>query len=127
MITSGAAFTLFDKAMSVLGLIREGKRQRTEKTDQALLALYTALRETQGYLAELKSGMANNPDKELSLAGLWQLASVPLREIDIELAEKCFEKGGYWLNPEAWNPARIEAKDIALDNMLEATRKLLVG
>jgi hypothetical protein len=38
MVEPILAFTLFDKALSVLGLMRDSKKQRTEKTNQALLA-----------------------------------------------------------------------------------------
>lgn len=51
MIEPPTAFTLFDKTLSVLGLIREQKKQRTEKIDQALLALFAALTETRSYLS----------------------------------------------------------------------------
>lgn len=40
------AFTLFDKTLSILGFMRDKKRQCTEKTDQALMAIYAALAET---------------------------------------------------------------------------------
>jgi hypothetical protein len=125
MIESSLAFTLFDKALSVLGLIRDKKQRRTEKTDQALLALYDALAETRSYISELQSGKPQNREREFAIARLWSTASVPLREIDRELAERCFEKGGYWMEPEAWDSKRIEAKGIKIESMFEATRQLL--
>ncbi len=127
MIEPSVAFTLFDKALSVLGLIREGKKRRTDKTDQALLALLAALAETRVYMSELKSGKCRSQEREMSIARLWHTASVPLREIDKELAERCFMKGSYWLEPEAWDNRQIDAKNIAIESMFEATRKLLIN
>jgi hypothetical protein len=120
------AFTLFDKVLSVLGLIRDKKRQRTEQTDQALLALYAALTETRLYISELEHGKPHSRKKEFAIARLWNTASVPLREIDPDLAERCFDKGSYWMEPDIWEPERIDAKGIAIESMFEATRQLLL-
>jgi hypothetical protein len=126
MVDPVSAFTLFDKALSVLGLIRDEKKQRSAKMDQALLALYAALVETRSYISERESGKARDKKKEIAIARLWSTASVPLREIDTKLAERCFEKGGYWMEPDVWDQKRIEAKGIAIENMFEATRQLLL-
>jgi hypothetical protein len=120
------AFTLFDKTIAVLGLIRENKKQRTEKPDQALTALYTALAETKAYMADLKSGKPEDKQRQFAIARLWNTASVPLREIDKDLAERCFLKGSYWMEPEAWNQAQLEAKRITIDSVFDATRQLLI-
>jgi transcriptional regulator with XRE-family HTH domain len=125
LIEPTAAFTLFDKAFSVLGLIREKKLRRTEKIDQALLALYVALTKTRSYISELEEGRRPNREKAMVIAQSWNAASVPLRAIDKDLAERCFEKGGYWMNPELWDSKRIESKRIKIEDMFEATRELL--
>lgn len=121
------AFTLFDKTLSILGLMRDKKRQCTEKTDQALMALYAALAETRRYIADLEDGKPHDRNREFSLANLWNTASVPLREIDPELAERCFIKGSYWMESDTWDTERIKAKGIAINSMFEATRLLLTG
>jgi hypothetical protein len=126
MIESAVAFTLFDKVLSGLGLLREGKKERTAKTDQALMALYAALSETKKYISEENMGAVKNREMEWKIAELWHKASIPLREIDPELAEKCFLKGSYWLEPEAWTQERITQTDIAIDTVFEATRALLL-
>jgi len=46
--------------------------------------------------------------------------------VDPKLAERCFEKGGYWMEPDAWDQKRIHAKGIAIESMFEATRQLLL-
>ncbi len=125
MIEPTTAFTLFDKVLVGLGLLREGKKERTVKTDQALRALYAALGETKKYISKGNGGGARNRDLEWKIAELWHNASIPLREIDQDLAEKCFLKGSYWLEPEAWTEERIAQTDIAIDTVFEATRALL--
>jgi hypothetical protein len=125
-MTDPITFILFDKVLTVLGLIREGKRRRTDKTEQALLALYAALAETKRYVQDQKNGISRDRDKEYAIAALWDKASVPLREIDIELADRCFLKGSYWREPGAWDQAQIEQKGIAIDAVFEATRALLI-
>ena len=125
MVDPAITFTLFDKALSVLGLIRDKKQKRTERIDQALHALYAALADTRSYISELENGKPRDRGKEFAIAHMWNTASLPLREIDVGLAERCFEKGGYWMEPDAWDPERIKAKGIAIESMYEATRQLL--
>jgi hypothetical protein len=121
------AFTLFDKVFAGPGLLLEGKRQRTQKIDQALLALYAALAESRAYIIDRESGKRRNREREVAIAKLWHMASVPLRAIDVDFAERCFMKGGYWLGPETWNKKQIHEKGIAIESMFEATRKLLTS
>ena len=127
MTEATVIFTIFDKILNVLGLIRDGKLQKDEKIDGALHALYAALSETKIYTISLKEGSERNKDKEFKLAQLWHEASVPLRHVEPELAHKCFLKGSYWLEPEAWDQAKIEENQITLDKVFEETRELLVG
>ena len=126
MIDSTIAFTLFDKLLAALGLIRDGQKKRTEKTDQALTALHNTILETKSYIHKREDGMPRDRSQEFSIAELWQKSSIPLREIDVELAEKCFLKSGYWMEPEIWNEGKIRSKGIAIDAVFEATRQLLL-
>lgn len=127
MIESVIAFKLFDKVLAGIGLIREGKKQRSEKTDQALLALYAALSESRAYMADRANRKPRNRKREHSIAMLWHTASVPLRELDPELAERCFIKGSYWMEPDTWDKKKIDENGIAIDKVFEATRRLLIG
>ncbi len=126
MIEAGVAFMLFDKILAGLGLIRDGKKQRTEKIDHALRALYVALMETRAYITERENGKHRNRKREYQLADLWHSASIPLRTIDKDFARRCFAKGNYWMDPEAWNKGMIEETGIAIDRVLEKTRSLLL-
>jgi hypothetical protein len=127
MVEPAVAFTLFDKVLTVIGLLREGKKQRSEKTDHALLALYAALNETKAYQQQRKAGAARDQQREFALANLWHKASIPLRELDPELAEKCFIKGGYWMEPDAWTDEKVKQSGIAIDQVFDQTRAFLCG
>jgi hypothetical protein len=126
MIESGLAFTLFDKVLNGIGLIREGKKRRTKQIDNALLALYAALSETKPYIEDRKNGKRRNRKRELEIARLWHSASIPLRSIDKKFAERCFLKGSYWLEPDTWNKRKIEEKGIAIDTVFKEIRQLLI-
>jgi len=119
--------TIFDKVLNVLGLIRDGNIKKDEKIDNSLHALYAALSETKAYSVLLNEGAKRNRDKEFKLAELWHEASVSLRHVEPELAHKYFLKGSYWLEPDAWDEAKIKENQIALDKVFEETRELLVG
>jgi hypothetical protein len=119
------AFTLFDKLLAALGLLREEKRARSTKIDAALTALYKALNKTRPYLEIRAHGAPQDRTVEFEIAAAWQDASIPLREIDPELAERCFMKGGYWMEPHIWSDAAIREKGIAFAQVFESTRLLL--
>lgn len=125
MIEAATAFTFFDKLLTALGLIRQGQKERSAKTDAALAALYKALNKTKPYLELRAQGGPRDRDREFSIAEAWQDASIPLREIDNDLAQRCFIKGGYWLEPEVWDDATIKQKGIAFSQVMSATEELL--
>ena len=118
---------IFDRLLAALGLIREGRRRRNERIDQALYALYAALNETKAYIEFLSSGKKRNRKREYAIAKLWHDASIPLRDIDHDLAMRCFIKGGYWLKPDTWTEVMIRQKRIKLDQVISSTRKLLMN
>jgi hypothetical protein len=125
-MNSGVTFAVFDRCLAALGLIRDSRKQRNEKIDQALYALYTALNETKAYIDDLDSGKKRNRKREWAIAKLWHDASVPLRGIDRDLAERCFIKGSFWLEPDTWTDVMIKRKRIKLDQVMRSTRKLLM-
>jgi len=126
MPTTEVAFAIFDRFLAALGLIRDSRKHRNERTDQALYALYAALNETKAYIDLLNSGKKRNRKMEWAIAKLWHDASVPLRNIDRDLAERCFIKGSYWLEPDTWTDLMIKKKRIKLEQVLKSTRNLLM-
>ena len=120
------AFAFFDRLLAALGFIREARMRRDYSIDQGLYALYAALNETKAYIEHLNSGKRRSRRREWAIAKLWHDASVPLRHIDPDLAERCFIKGGYWHSPDTWTNVMIRRKGIGLDQVLRKTRRLLL-
>jgi hypothetical protein len=113
--------------LAALGLIRENHKNRTERIDQALYALYAALNETKAYVHRLNSGMRRNRKTEFAIAKLWSDASIPLRTIDSDLADRCFLKAGYWQDPDTWTDLKLTRKRIKLDQVIKSVHDLLMA
>jgi hypothetical protein len=126
MPSAKIALGMFDGCLKTLGLIREGKKRRDEKIDQALFALYAALNETKSYVENRQRGKRRNQRREFRIAHLWDAASVPLRNIDKVLASRCFAKGNYWMDPQVWTEDRIKANGITWEDMFRRTRDILL-
>lgn len=90
--------SIFDKILNIFGLLRDGKLKRNKQVDYALLALFEALCETKEYVSRLNSGERRDKRREGQIAHLLHKASVPLRHIDHELANRCFKKGVFGMN-----------------------------
>ena len=65
----GTAFTLFDKLLDILGLVKSGKIERDNKVDEALNTLHEALVETQAYV-RISSAQGRDAEKEHKLSRL---------------------------------------------------------
>lgn len=126
VIETGVGLALFDRLLATLGLIRENRKNKVDRTDQALYALYAAVNETKLYAIRLGSGTRRNRKIEFAIAKLWSDASIPLRTIDRDLADRCFEKSGYWLNPEIWTDLKVKRKRIKLDQVEKSLHALLM-
>jgi hypothetical protein len=94
--------------------------------DQALFALYAAVNETKLYIASLNYGKRRDRKKEYAIAKLWHNASVPVRDIDPDLADRCFLKGGYWMDPDVWKDTKVKRKRIKLDQVMKSIRAILL-
>ncbi len=121
------ALGIFDSTFKAIELYREGKKQKDEKTDTALFALYTALNETKSYIESLNNGEKHKRKKEYALARLWHNASIPLRKIDPDLAKRCFLKGSYWMEPNTWSENMIKRNKIKLDQVMKSIKTLLLS
>jgi len=118
--------TIFNRLLAAIGLLKAKQKEKSERTDQALYALYAAVNETKAYISYLESGRRRNRKREFAIARLWHDASVPLRKVDRGLAERCFIKGGYWLEPDTWSELMVNKKRIGLDQIIKSTRDLLM-
>ena len=127
MMETTTAVIILDKILNVIGLIRNDRIQKDVRTDEALFALYAALSETKAYVASIAEGKPPDRKYEHKLANMWHKASIPLRHIDPDLAKRCFDKGNYWMNPNSWSEASITGNRIAIDQVLESIRDLLLN
>lgn len=107
---------LFGGILAAVPMIQAEVTRRLEHRDQALLALYAALTETQAHM--LKRGR-RDPAEEKRLSDLWFAASVPLRHFNAELAGLCEYKRDYWSNPARWSGDDRINTAIKLDAMSE--------
>ena len=111
--------------------LREGRAGHRTRHNAALLALYAAANETQIYVNRQAPQFTRRPPpardlaREEKLSRMWREASVLVREFDHDLAERCFDKGGYWTDPEAWSEQEIKAARIELKRVVEEARELL--
>ena len=113
----------------MLKMFHEGsefRREHGEKRDAALAAIYTACTETKLYATEWDRTKKRNLQREHELARLWKNASIPVRHFNADLADKCYYKGDYWLDPDNWNDADTQRLGIDLDRVITEARDLQV-
>ena len=104
--------------------IRVSTIRRTDQQNAALLAILAAVQETKVYIRDF-THRPRNPDKEAELSRLWIKAALPVRHVDIDLADRCLLKAEYWLHPDEWTGARIRQFRLGLDNIHEYCKQLL--
>ena len=120
------AFLLFDKLFKVIGLVREDKKARKADRQLALHALVTAVQSTRRYVRDRERGMPRDQAQENQISDVWRAASVAVSAIDPDLAVTCWNKGGYWMQPENWTDEMVEAKGIAIAQLELRVPELLL-
>ena len=112
--------------------LRTKHEKGRERYQEALEAVYTALNETRIYLGSLDSksllntaNLSRNKEKEANLSRLWTQASTKMRNVDHQWAIICFEKGGYWANPEAWSDDELKEAGIKIEDVIKEAQELL--
>jgi hypothetical protein len=127
-----------DSVLGWFGLLRKEQLEQGERERRAIKALYVALNETllyfrrldRPYLARSKKEKAEferNVQAEESLSRLWIEASVELRDINPDLAERCFFKGQYWADRDGWTDDDVRKTNIKLEKVLEDASALMRG
>lgn len=104
--------------------IEKSRTENLKENKIAIKAIYIALAETKFYFADIKT-KKRDIEKERQISKLWFEASVELKTIDTDLAERCFRKGDYWADQENWNQKDKETLNISLEEMTKLSRKLL--
>lgn len=137
MITETSA--LLKAADSVLGwfnLLRKGKLERSERERRAIKALYVALNETCLYFRRLDRPQLARSKKERlefersvqveeALSRLWIEASVELRDVNSDLAKRCYLKGNYWVDRDGWSDDDVRKANIKLKRLLSDAHALI--
>lgn len=112
---------LFSLVPNLLALPKEQR----ERKDAALRSIVIALDETYLYYRDQSKRYERNLDREAQLAKYWSAAAIPMRHVDLELAERCDCKAEYWLNPEIQTNESIENLNISLNSVRAAYRSLI--
>jgi hypothetical protein len=63
--------------------------------------------------------------REEAPARLWTEASVELRDVDRDLAERCFFKAQYWTDRDGWTEDAVHRTNIALEWLKRDAHDLL--
>ena len=108
---------VLERFLQLIPLISELRKEQRQVGDAAARAISHALYETKLYYAGLERGNERNRDLEAMLSKHWAAASVPIRNIDQELAQVCASKAEYWINPEDWSEEQIKETGISLDKL----------
>ena len=98
------------------------ENQKKNEMKLAIKVLSKAILETKSYV---RNGFENRiQEKEDELRELWNNAHVELRQIDNDLANRCFVKAEFWIEPEKWSDEKVEEYNIKLDSMSESLKIL---
>jgi len=111
--------------ISWFNTLAQDNRRNDEDYKKALLKIYLAANETRAYIATLKKRKNQDREKEVQLAHLWTEASVELRSINPDLAQRCLLKGEYWSDPLNWDHDSIDTARISLKEVTRRAQKLL--
>jgi hypothetical protein len=117
--------TVTDGLLGLLKNIREDRVQSQAQKDQALAAIIASANETKIYLMRIQHNGKRDRKTEEQLSRLWAAAAIPVRKINKDLAERCFLKSDYWLNPEYYTARDIEKFRIGVEQVYEEARNML--
>jgi len=109
----------------LLNVFNRDATQSREQIDLALSALISATNETKIYIQRVQRTGSTNRETEEKLSRLWSAASIPIRHFDQDLAERCYIKSEYWLNPENYSATDIAKFRIGIEKINKEAKKLL--
>ena len=114
-----------EQLLALLGPLTTLRQEKRELADNALRSISHALNETYLYYRSIELGGVRNRDTEAQLSRYWAAAAIPLRHIDLKLAEICEYKAEYWVNPDTWDNAKVKELGIGLDDVRKQYRAKL--
>jgi hypothetical protein len=107
----------------ILG-IDKANLEHNKEDKTALKTVYKALSETKSYFTD-RNIMPRDRDRERQISNLWFDSSSELKNIDQNLAVRCFLKGDFWTDPDSWEQNEGEKLNISIDEMTKLARELL--
>jgi hypothetical protein len=87
------------------------KRRQREEIQKAITK---AFNNTEKYYAYLDQGNAQNRDREFDLASDWDNASILIKDLDTDLANRLSLKAGFWRDGGTWSAEKIKSMGIQL-------------
>jgi hypothetical protein len=109
----------------VMRSLKKEEAARTKKYDTALIDALKAATRTRAYIRRVRDGAPEDTEEEGLLSQYWYHASVSLRQIDPELAERALIKADCWADPLLWEDPRYRNIPVDLDLIVEQCRWLL--
>ena len=119
----GFAEVFLSPLQGILSTLQSERHYKDRNFDDALLAMKTALLETQKHI-EL-SGTKRDREKEFELAELWSVASIKAKRANIPFAKAISQKSRYWADQNIWEEDQILAKGIKFSDLEAQIDKLL--
>jgi hypothetical protein len=116
--------TIFKEFRDWLLGIDKANLEHNKEDKTALKSIYKALSETKSYFTDRKT-MPINRERERQISNLWFDSSSELKNIDQELAVKCFLKGDFWADPDNWKQEDGVKINISIDEMTKLAKELL--
>lgn len=101
---------------------RTSSNNNKTEIKQAITALSKAVLETKFYV---KNGFQSRIlERENEIKDLWNQAHIELKNINSDLAMRCFSKAEYWTDPDNWNVEKVEKYNITLSSMSESLKNI---
>jgi hypothetical protein len=118
---------LLEESINLLWkVLEEGKTSKENLNNQQrefLKVASKAVRRTLSYIGENKKNIKTQ--KELS--DLWAAVALAARPFDSDLAERCYQKGNYWANPDNWSDEEVKKAGIEIGRIDAEIRRHFKG
>jgi hypothetical protein len=121
MINSLSSFMISIK--DLLAALQEQRNIQSERLDNALVAIVTAMAKTREY-TERENSEKRDRTKELELSNLWKVAAIKVRRVDPRLAKRLLFKSFYWRDTMSLPRKTILEKGIALRQVEDEFKEL---
>jgi hypothetical protein len=94
---------------------RDARRVQSVRQRRAVESVLDAVRETEGYLYDLRDGGAKDRKRETKLSRLWLRAATDVRAVDARLSRIAQVNAFGWANPHLWGHPEYRSIPTELD------------